>query len=406
MNDTRYAELIVRAALHIKEGSILCISATTENLPFAREVARQAYAAGAAEVKVEINDPELSRLSMEHMSEERLQHYGKYHLDEAVDYAEDGACYLSIAGTDPDLLASIDPRRILMRRKTVGQVMKPSMKYTMNDYNAWCVVAYPTVAWARKVFPDLSDQEAYTSLKEAIYKAVRLDRANPEEAWRTHIRELQRQARILNDLELDTLHYTTERGTDFTVGLPEDYIWMGAESTDKSGRQFWPNLPTEEVFTAPDRRRAEGIVYATKPLNLSGSLVRDFWVRFHEGKAVECHAEEGEEHLKNLLSTDEGSSYLGEVALVSVQSPIHQSGLIFMTTLFDENASCHLAFGKAYPTCIKGGEDMREEELARRGINDSQTHCDFMIGDETLTITGKTKSGREVTIFENGEFAL
>ena len=406
MNDKLYAELIVNKALNIKDGSILRIKANTENLPFAREVAKMAYEKGAAEVKVNIRDEGLERLNMEHMSEERLEHFGEYNLDEAVDYAEDGCFYLSITGGDPDLFKGIDPKRIAKRSKAVGKVMKPSMKYTMNDMNSWCVVGYPTVKWAKKVFPDLSDEEAVEKLKEAIFKTVRLDREDPMAAWDEHLKKLESRGKKLNELQLDRLHYKTAKGTDLTIGLPEGHVWMGAVSEDDRKNIFLPNLPTEEIFTAPDKNRIDGVVYSTKPLNLSGTIVDEFKVVFEKGKAVEVSAKHGEQNLKDLIKTDEGSSSLGEVALVSVESPINRSGLIFMNTLFDENASCHLAFGAAYPTCLKGGDKMSEEELEKHGINDSQEHVDFMVGDETLEIVGYDKEGKEYKIFENGDFVI
>ena len=406
MNDKLYAELIVNKALNIKDGSILRIKANTENLPFAREVAKMAYEKGAAEVKVNIRDEALERLNMEHMSEERLEHFGEYNLDEAVDYAEDGCFYLSITGGDPDLFKGIDPKRIAKRSKAVGKVMKPSMKYTMNDMNSWCVVGYPTVKWAKKVFPDLSDEEAVEKLKEAIFKTVRLDREDPMAAWDEHLEKLESRGKKLNELQLDRLHYKTAKGTDLTIGLPEGHVWMGAVSEDDRKNIFLPNLPTEEIFTAPDKNRIDGVVYSTKPLNLSGTIVDEFKVVFEKGKAVEVSAKHGEQNLKDLIKTDEGSSSLGEVALVSVESPINRSGLFFMNTLFDENASCHLAFGAAYPTCLKGGDKMTEEELEKHGINDSQEHVDFMVGDETLEIVGYDKEGKEYKIFENGDFVI
>lgn len=406
MNDKLYAELIVKKALKIKDGSILRIKANTENLPFAREVAKLAYENGAAEVKVNIRDEAIERMNMESMSEERLEHFGEYNLDEAVDYAEAGCAYLSITGGDPDLFKGIDPKRIAMRSKAVGKVMKPSMKYTMNDMNSWCVVGYPTKAWAKKVFPDLEEDKAVEKLKEAIFKTVRLDQDDPFKAWDEHLDKLETRGKKLNELQLDRLHYTTKKGTDLTIGLPEGHVWMGAVSTDDRGTEFLPNLPTEEIFSAPDKNRIDGVVYSTKPLNLSGTIVDEFKVVFKGGKAVEVSAKHGEQNLKDLINTDEGSSSLGEVALVSVHSPINKSGLIFMNTLFDENASCHLAFGAAYPTCLKGGDKMSEEELAKHGINDSQEHVDFMVGDDTLEIVGYDKDGKEYQIFKDGDFVI
>ena len=408
MNDKKYAELIIKEALAVqkRENPILWINANTENLPFARELTKMAYECGAAEVKVNINDEVLSRLNMEGMSEERLAHFGEYKLDERMDYIKDGVAFISITGSDPDLFKGIDPKRLQIRNRASSKVMKPAMKYTMNDINSWTVVGYPTKAWAKNVFPDLDEDEAFERLKTEIFKTVRLDHEDPVAAWEDHLDKLAKRGEVLNNLQLKELHYKTDRGTDFKIGLPENHIWVGAESKDDRGYRFLPNLPTEEIFTAPDNRVAEGIVYATKPLNLSGSLVEDFWIRFEGGKAVEVGAKKGEDQLKELISRDEGACRLGEVALVSVKSPINTSGLIFYNTLFDENASCHLALGAAYPTCVEGGVDMDDQELKAHGINDSQIHDDFMIGDETLSIVGIDKDGKEHQIFKNGDFVI
>ncbi len=408
MNDKKYAELIIKEALAVqkRENPIIWINANTENLPFARELTKMAYECGAAEVKVNINDEVLSRLNMEGMSEERLAHFGQYRLDERMDYIKDGVAFISITGSDPDLFKGIDPKRLQIRNRASSKVMKPAMKYTMNDINSWTVVGYPTKAWAKNVFPDLDEDEAFERLKTEIFKTVRLDHEDPVAAWEEHLDKLAKRGEVLNNLQLKELHYKTDRGTDFRIGLPENHIWVGAESKDDRGYRFLPNLPTEEIFTAPDNRVAEGIVYATKPLNLSGSLVENFWIRFEGGKAVEVGAKKGEDQLKELISRDEGACRLGEVALVSVKSPINTSGLIFYNTLFDENASCHLALGAAYPTCVEGGVDMDDQELKAHGINDSQIHDDFMIGDETLSIVGIDKDGKEHQIFKNGDFVI
>ncbi|WP_296257061.1 aminopeptidase [uncultured Ezakiella sp.] len=408
MNDKKYAELIIKEALAVqkRENPIIWINANTENLPFARELTKMAYECGAAEVKVNIVDEVLSRLNMEGMSEERLAHFGEYKLDERMDYIKDGVAFISITGSNPDLFKGIDPKRLQIRNRASSKVMKPAMKYTMNDINSWTVVGYPTKAWAKNVFPDLDEDKAFERLKTEIFKTVRLDHEDPVAAWEEHLDKLAKRGEVLNNLQLKELHYKTDRGTDFRIGLPENHIWVGAESKDDRGYRFLPNLPTEEIFTAPDNRVAEGIVYATKPLNLSGSLVEDFWIRFEGGKAVEVGAKKGEDQLKELISRDEGACRLGEVALVSVKSPINTSGLIFYNTLFDENASCHLALGAAYPTCVEGGVDMDDEELKKHGINDSQIHDDFMIGDETLSIVGIDKDGKEHQIFKNGDFVI
>lgn len=406
MNDIKYAKLVINEALRISQGSILVIKASTEHLEFARLLAKTAYEEKAAEVFVKLTDPVLSRLDYEFMSEERLAYAGQYKLDEMVDYAEKGCCFISITGTDPKLLEGVDPQRIQLRDKTIGALMKPSMRYTMNNINSWVVVGYPTVGWARQVFPNDSDEVAYEKLKEAVFKSVRLDKEDPVKAWVEHLNALSSRAKRLNESKFDRLHYKSQKGTDLTVGLPKGHIWMGAESENAKGVRFLPNMPTEEIFSAPDRNRVEGIVYSTKPLNLNGSLVDEFWIRFKDGKAIDCGAKHGADLLKKLIETDEGSAYLGEVALVSVESPINRSELVFMNTLYDENASCHFALGAAYPTCLEGGAQMNDEELLKHGMNRSQRHVDFMVGDDTLDVVGITEDGKEIQILKHGDFVI
>ena len=403
MDLQKYSELISDVALNVKDGDIIRIKTDVQNLDFVRTLAEECYKKGAHEVYTILNDERLTRLNMNYMSEERLSHFGKYHLDEALDYAESGTKYVSVVGGDPDIFKGIDPKKIQLRTKTVSSLMKPVMKYTMNDINSWTVIGYPSKSWAKTVFPDLTEDEAVKKLAEAIEKAIRLDQCDPKKAWEDHIDRLEKTAKFLNEKNFDKLIYTSDSGTNLEIGLPEGHIWVSATSVNAKGEKFLPNLPTEEVFTAPDRNRVNGIVYATKPLFAAG-LIKDFYVKFKDGKAIDYKAEVGHEFLKNLIETDEGSAFLGEVALVEDTSPINKSGIIFYNTLFDENASCHLALGKAYPTCVKNGENMTDEKLIKIGVNDSSVHDDFMIGDNTLKIVGVTKEGEEILIMEKGVF--
>ena len=269
----------------------------------------------------------------------------------------------------------------------------------------WCVLSYPTLAWAKKVFPDATDAEALTKLGDAIISAVRVDTADPVEAWNNHNATLAKSLDFMNKNNFKSLHLKSSNGTDLTVELPENHYWAGGSEADTKGILFNANMPTEEVFTLPKRTGVNGIVFSSKPLSYNGNLINDFSITFKDGKAIDFDAKEGKEVLSQLLDTDEGARYLGEIALVPFDSPISNSNLIFYNTLFDENAACHLAFGRAYP-CIKGSENLSEEQLKELGVNDSLIHVDFMIGTADLEVTGYTNDGTEVSVFKNGNWVF
>ena len=324
-----------------------------------------------------------------------------------TDYAEQGAAFVSIAARDPEIFKDIDPEKLKLSQQAAGAALLEYRARLMNNRNTWCVVSVPTRSWAQKVFPAVSADEAVAKLWQAIFKTVRIEAgADPVAAWRKHIAFLQKAAKFMNDNAFVSLHYTNDSGTDLTVELPEGHIWAGGAEDSELGVQFAANMPTEEVYTLPKREGVNGTVAASKPLNFNGNLIEGFKLTFQEGKVVDYSAEKGEEILKGLLETDEGARYLGEVALVPYDSPISQSGILFYNTLFDENASCHLALGKAYPTCIEGGESMDSVTLLQHGVNDSLLHEDFMIGTRDLDIVGTTKDGRQVQVFKDGNFAF
>jgi aminopeptidase len=275
----------------------------------------------------------------------------------------------------------------------------------MSNEVQWCVVSIPTKGWARKVFPDLSEADAVENLWDSIFSIVRADKESPIEAWNEHLEKLKNRKDYLNEKNFKYLYYKSE-GTDLTVELPEGHLWLSGEENSKDGINFVANIPTEEVFTLPKRDGVNGYVTSKKPLNYGGNLIDNFKLTLKDGKIVDFTAEKGEEILKGLLYTDEGARYLGEVALVGYNSPISNSGLIFFNTLFDENASCHFAFGKAYPTCLKDGDNMSEEELIKNGANDSLTHVDFMVGSEELEIIGETAEGEKIQVFKNGDWVI
>lgn len=401
-----YARLCVEVGINLQKGQPLFISSPVEGAEFVRLVAKHAYELGAKEVHVNWNDEALIKMKYENAPMEVFETFPKWLADGMEEYAEDGAGFLSISARDPQLLKGIDPKKIAASNKSSSIAMKGFMKYTMNDLNAWCVVSIPTQGWANRVFPDVSDEEAMEKLWEAIFMATRMDLEDPIKAWEEHLKNLEEKVNFLNEKAFNKLYYKSSNGTNLEVELPEGHIWAGGGGRNSKDVFFVANMPTEEVFTMPLKTGVNGVVHSTKPLNYGGNLIDNFKLTFENGKVVDFEAEEGYEVLKDLLSLDEGAKHLGEVALVPYDSPISNSNIIFLNTLFDENASCHFAFGKAYPTNIKGGENMTDEELEKAGVNDSLTHVDFMVGSKDLSIIGETKDGEKVEIFENGNWAF
>lgn len=401
-----YARLCVKVGINIQKGQPLVIGAPIEGADFVRLIAKNAYELGASEVHVNWNDEVLTKLKYENAPMEVFENFPKWYADGMEDFAKKGAGFISISAQDPELLKEIDPKKIAASNKSSSIALKEFRNYTMNDINAWCVVSIPTKSWAKRVFPNVSEEKAVEKLWAAIYNATRMDLEDPVQAWEDHMSNLTAKVDYLNNKRLKTLHYTASNGTDLMVELPNDHIWAGGGAINSKGTYFAPNMPTEEVFTMPLKTGVNGVVYSTKPLNYGGKLIDDFKLTFKDGKVVDFESKVGKEVLADLLDIDEGAKHLGEVALVPFTSPISNSNIIFMNTLFDENASCHFAFGKAYPTNIKGGEKMTDEELEVNGVNNSLTHVDFMIGSSDMSIAGVTVDGQKIQIFENGNWAL
>ena len=402
----KYANLCVRVGINIQKDQPLVINAPVEGVEFVRLLAKRAYEAGAKEVYVNWNDGDITRMKFEYAPMEVFENFPKWYADGMEDYAEKGAGFISISAQDPYLLKGIDPKKIAANNKSSSIALKKFREYTMNDINSWCVISIPTKKWAKRVFPDVNEEEAVEKLWDAIFKALRIYEEDPVEAWKNHLNNIESKVKFLNEMNFKKLHYKSSNGTDLEVELPEGHIWAGGGGNNSKGVYFVANMPTEEVFTMPHKYRVNGVVYSTKPLNYGGNLINNFSLTFKDGKVVDFTAEEGYEVLKDLLDLDEGAKRLGEVALVPYDSPISNSNIIFYNTLFDENASCHFALGKAYPTNLKGGPDMNEEELDKAGVNDSLTHVDFMVGTDDLSIVGETREGKKVQIFEKGNWAF
>ncbi|SHI17134.1 aminopeptidase [Sporanaerobacter acetigenes] len=401
-----YARLAVKVGINIQKGQKLVVNSPIECADFVRLVAKCAYEEGASDVYVEWHDEELLLMKYINAPMEVFEKFPKWKADGFAQMAEEGAGFLSIAASNPELLKDVDPEKIAASNKSSSTAMKKFREYTMGNKNSWCVISIPTKDWATKVFPDVSEDDAIEKLWEAIFKTVRIDKEDPVKAWEEHLENVNEKVKFLNEKKFKTLHYTSSNGTDLTIELPKGHIWAGGGENTTGGVYFVANMPTEEVFTMPKKTGINGLVVSTKPLNYGGNLIDNFKLTFKDGKVVDFEAEKGYETLKHLLDTDEGSRYLGEVALVPYDSPISNSNILFYNTLFDENASCHLAFGMAYPTCIEGGNDMNEKEKEAHGVNTSLVHVDFMVGAKDLDIVGETESKEKFQVFKNGNWAF
>ena len=404
----KYAEFTVQVGVNVQKDQTLIIRCPIEGAYFGRACMEAAYKAGAREVVIRWEDEKAARIRMELGEEEALSETKPYELRSYLDYAESegGCCVLAIHASDPEIFKGLDTGKINRVSLAKQEAMKSWREYTMKDRVQWCVVAIPTPAWAASVFPGLSEDEAQEKLWSAIFDVCRVTGGDPVSAWKEHVAKTTACRDKLNELQLESIHMTSANGTDLTVGLAEGHTWEGACSKAENGTVFIANVPTEEVFTAPHRERVNGVVKGTKPYVYNGQLIEGFSVTFKDGVVVEYSAEKNAELLGQLLDSDEGARRIGEIALVPASSPINRSGLLFYNTLFDENAACHIAFGAGYPTTVKGGAAMTTEELLACGVNDSAIHEDVMVGAEDMTITGLTKSGETVTIFENGEWAI
>jgi aminopeptidase len=402
----KYADLIVKTGVNIQKGQTLVISSPIECAPFARMISQVAYQAGARDVVMNWKDELFSKIRFLHAPEEVFEEFPEWQKEFYTSYVRQGAAFVSIAASDPELLKDVDAARVAKVQKTSNLALHEYRERIMSHKNAWCIASIPTKSWAKKVFPDLSEEQAVEELWEAIFKTVRVDTEDPVASWNHHKENLKVSADFLNSNQFKFLRYKNSLGTDLEIELPEGHIWLGGSEFTPEGIEFIANMPTEEVFTLPKKTGVNGIVVSSMPLNYNGNLIEQFSLTFKEGKVVDFTAEKGYEVLKKLIETDEGSCYLGEVALVPYDSPISNAKILYFNTLFDENASCHLAIGKAYPICIKDGETMSKEEMEKAGVNDSLTHVDFMIGTQDLEIIGITSAGIEKPVFKKGNFAF
>lgn len=401
----KYARLIARKGINVQKGQEVIVNAGLDQPEFVKMVVEECYRLGASKVAVEWDYQPISKLHYRYRSVETLSSIEKWEVEKLQHRLDTLPAMIYIESSDPDGLRGVDQTKIAKSQQARYPVVKPFIDKLDNRYQ-WCIAAVPSKAWSKKVFPSLRVNQATDRLWKEILYTSRADDKDPIEAWNLHNADLKKRCEYLNGLNIDRLHYTSKNGTDFTVGLIENSMFLGGSEYTLSGVEYNPNIPSEEVFTSPMKGRADGIVVATRPLSYKGELIENFSIRFEEGKAVEVHAERNEELLKTMISMDDCACYLGEVALVPFDSPIQNSGIMFFKTLFDENACCHLALGAGFDNCLKDFEQYTPEECTAKGVNDSIIHVDFMIGSDDLNIDAFTRDGKEIAIFRNGNWAF
>lgn len=409
MNDAlleKYARLVVKTGANVQKGQTMVIMAPIETAVFARLIAEAAYKEGARDVIIDWRDEQFSRMRFLNAPDEVFDEFPDWKKEFYKTYLRNGSVFVQIAASDPEILKGVDVQKIARAQKVTATENKEFYDRLMNNQNSWTIVSMPTEAWAQKVFPELSVEEAVEKLWDAILKTVRVDKEDPVAAWEEHSDNLRKRMAFLNSNNFRYLHYRNSAGTDLEIELPEGHQWMGGSEKNTNGVFFNANMPTEEVFTLPLKNGINGKVVSTMPLNYNGNIIDKFSFTFKEGRITDFTAEEGYDVLKTMVETDEGSHYLGEVALVPYDSPISRLNILFYNTLFDENASCHLAIGRAYFPCLKGSGDMNQEDLEKAGANNSLIHVDFMVGSRDMEIMGVTSDGREIPVFKNGNFAF
>lgn len=402
----KYARLVVKFGVNIQKNQTLVLSSPIECAYFARLISEAAYQEGARDVVMIWGDEKSDKIRFKNAPEEVFDEFPSWTQDLYLSTARKNAAYISIAASDPELFKDVLPRRLAAAQKSRKTALLEFNERTMSNRNTWCVISVPTASWAAKVFPGMPEDQALSALWDAILQAVRADQPDPAAAWELHKGNLKKSLDFLNGHRFKYLKYRNSLGTDVQIELPDNHVWLGGSDYTPEGLEFIANLPTEEVFTLPKRDGVNGTVVSSMPLNHNGNLIDGFSLTFSEGRVTSFLARQGYEVLKSILDTDEGSSFLGEVALVPYDSPISNTGILFYNTLFDENASCHLALGKAYPVSIQGGEDMTREQLDAAGANNSLTHADFMVGTADLSIIGIRHDGSEIPVFVEGNFAF
>ncbi len=402
-----FAHLAVEVGVNIQPGQLLVVNAPIVAKDLVEMITKRAYEVGAGRVMINWQDDFSTKLFYEYATEERLTEVPEFMIEKLKYIVDEKGAVISITSPNPEMFKDVDPKKIALASNASAPKYKFYSEHMMASKSQWSIIAYPNEAWAHKVFPELNKDEAVEKLLEAILYTSRVD-ANSDavENWKKHMHNLDVHNQLLNNYNFKSLHFKNSLGTNLDIGLVENHIWAGGGELSGDGIFFVPNIPTEENFTMPHNQKINGTVVSTKPLNVRGKVIPEFKLTFKDGKVIDFEAKEEYETLKTLLETDEGSKSLGEVALVSYDSPISNLNILFYNTLFDENASCHLALGNAYSMNIKGGTNMTEEELKKFGYNVSNIHVDFMFGSSDMEIIGTTHTGEKVTIFRKGNFVI
>ncbi|MCL2821733.1 MAG: aminopeptidase [Firmicutes bacterium] len=401
-----YAKLIIKQGINLDKGEVLAINADIDSADLVEQVVIEGYAAGARKVTVFWTHAQISKISYLNQSMEELADVPQWVVDSRDYLVDNNGVIVTILSERPDLLKDVPPERIATATKAISKALTKFRDATSTNKVRWCLAAYPNEEWAQKIFPKLKGQAAVDKLWDYIHKTVRLDKKDPIAEWATHSADLARRSEILNKAKNKSIRLTNKIGTDVSFDMPKGYIFTGAVAKSLAGRQFTANMPTEEVFASPDYRTTNGKVVSALPLVRRGAIINDFWMNFKDGKIVEFGAKEGYETLKGIIETDEGAARLGEIAFVGFNSPIQNLKTLFFNTLFDENASCHLAIGRGFAGCIEGGGNMKKEELDRAGINDSLEHVDFMIGTADLNAVATLEDGKQMVIFKDGNWVF
>lgn len=401
----KYAETVVSVGLNVQPDQTVVVTADIDAIDFVREVTKAAYEKGAREVIQKLTDGPSSQLKFEYAPIEVFESIPQYRIDETNDFVQNKVAHLRVYSQTPELLKDADPKKIAAQAKALGEANKDFSRAVGRYDFSWCIVGFPNDKWGELVFPELKGEDAKLKLLEAMIKAVRVDQDDPVAAWKLHNETLNKKAQQLNEKAYDKLHYKSST-TDVEIGLTKGHVWLGASAINSDGVEIQVNMPTEEVFTSPDYRRVNGVIGNTRPLAYQGAIIDDFKLTFKDGVVTDFEAGVGYDVLKNMLNNDEGARRVGEIALVPDDSPISNSGILYYNTLYDENASCHVALGRSFPNAIKDGKSLSKEELMDKGLNQSMIHVDFMMGGSDLSIDGIKEDGTVEPVFRDGNWVI
>ncbi len=394
---------VVDSGVNVKSGDEVYVLSSVYAVELTRKIAERAYERGAKRVHVRYRDGELAKLDYKYQTESTLSNKPQFIYDERNYFADVDGCVINVICENPNALEHTDAHKITVSRRADMKGLVPYYDKAMSHKIKWSIIAYPHPEWAKLMFPELDADAAFDKLSDYIAKTTRVDNDDPVAAWKAHSASLARRCEKINAANIKRFHYKNSLGTDVWVGMPENYVFAGG-AEDCKGEAFNANMPTEEIFSAPDCNDIDGVIKASMPLCYQGKIIEGLEIKLEKGRIVSYDAKTNRDVLGGIIDTDDGSKSLGEIALVPYDSPISSLHTLFYETLFDENASCHFAIGRAYPTCVKGGDEMTKPQLKKAGINDSDVHVDFMVGTKDLEITAETRDGKTLEIFENGNF--